>query len=308
MLPNFPHFAPLNLEDKDSYNELIAEFPPHSDISFTTLHIWWNLEKQLSISSLKGNVVINYHLPHDQENSGYSLIGKHLIDNSIATILEYLRKQHSTVRLVHVPEFVVDKIKHKDLLNLKEELDYNEYILDSHSAATLEGGKYASTRKKINRFLKQVKGKKIETKSLNLSSTDSINQLLHSIQEWEKKKPWKNDPDRTEYQAIKKTLEHASILDVQNLAFYIDGRLCAVLLYHKSIDKKYYTMHHLKVDHSLIYIVDYIEQVIAKKAVEENVPFINLEMDLGIEGLREHKIGLKPVDFFRKYTITPANG
>ena len=303
VIPDFPHFAPLKLEDKDSYEKLVAEFPPHSDIAFATLHIWWNLEEKLTVSSINGNVIINYRLPHDKENSGYSLIGKRDIDASIQAVFDHLRNQGQSVKLVHVPEFVVDEVKHKELLDLQEEADYNEYILDSNAAATLPGGDYANTRKKINRFLRRLEDKQIETRSLDLTATGSIDRLLETIQEWEKNRPWKNDPDRTEYQAIKKTLEYASLLDIENLSLYIDGKLSGISLYHKSTDGQYYMMHHLKVDHNVDYIVDYIEQCVAKKAVAENVPYLNLEMDLGIEGLREHKLGMKPVDFFRKYTI-----
>jgi hypothetical protein len=306
VIPTFPDFAPLNLEDKASYEQLIAEFPPHSDISFATLHIWWNLEDQLSVSSLNGNIVINYHLPNDPENSGYSLVGKRNIDASIQAIFDHQRDQHKAVKLVHVPEFVVDEIRHKPALDFKEELDHNEYILDSRVAASLPGGDYANTRKKINRFLRRLEGKRIEVKPLDLSSADAVDQLLKSIEAWEANRPWKNDPGRTEYQAIRKTLEHASRLDIENLGLYIDGQLHGIQLYHKSIDHQYYMLNHLKVDHSLDYIVDYIEQCVAKQAVAEGVPFINMEMDLGIEGLRAHKQGMKPVAFFKKYTVTPV--
>jgi hypothetical protein len=39
-------------------------------------------------------------------------------------------------------------------------------------------------------------------------------------------------------------------------------------------------------------------------AYEKKVPFLNVEMDLGIPGLRMHKTELRPVDFLRKYSVT----
>jgi len=306
MPPIFPDFAPPKLEDQSIYNRLVAEFPPHSDISFITLHIWWNLGEQLAISTLNNNLVINYHLPFDKENSGYSLIGKNAVDNSIETIFVYLRQEHRALKLVHVPDFVIEAIKNPEKLNIVEESDYNEYILASKATADLQGGSYASTRRRVNRFLRETQGKKIEVKILDLSSLGIKDQLFSYIQRWEKDHPWINDPERTEYRAIEKTLRHAIVFNIQNLAIYINEQLHAVIFYHRSLNKKYYVVHHLKVDYSLPYIVDYATQQLAKKAVEEDVLFINMEMDLGIEGLREHKMGLKPVHFFRKYTITPV--
>lgn len=306
MIPAFPKLVPLNLEDKAVYNGLIAEFPYHSDTSFTTLHIWWNLEKRLSIASLNGNVVINYHLAHDPQNSGYSLVGRRAIDDSIQTIFDHLRQEHQAVKLVHVPAFVVDEVKHPEQLAITEEPDYNEYILDSQATAALQGGTYASTRRRVNRFLREIGDRALTTRALDLSAAAVREQLLGSIQAWEEKHPWKNDPGRTEYQALQKTVEHAATLDIQNLGLYVDDTLCAVILYHLSLDRQYYIIHHIKVDRSLVYIVDYVQQLIAQKAAAEKVPFINMEMDLGIAGLREHKLGLKPVNFLRKYTVCPS--
>jgi hypothetical protein len=305
-IPDFPEFTPLRLEDKDSYEKLIAEFPHNSDIAFATLHIWWNLEDKLSVSLLNGNMVINYHLPGDAQNSGYGLIGRQHIDASIKAALEYLMQERLPPRLVHVPEFVVNEIRLKDYFKITEELDYNEYILDSNELATLRGGKYANNRKDINRFLRSLDGKLIEAKSIDLSTAESQEELLQIIRLWEKKHPWKNDPGRAEYDALAKTLEYGSLLEIQNLGFYIGGVLFGIIFYHTSEDGQYYIMHHLKVDNTYDYIVDYIEQFMAIKAVSEGIPYINMEIDLGIQGLREHKLGLKPIHFLKKYTIALA--
>src|SRR4051812_49401744 len=107
MIPDFPHFAPLSLDDKEAYERLIAEYPPFSDISFATLHIWWNLEDKLGVSILNDNLIINYHLTDDTKNSGYSIIGKSQLEASIETLFRQLERNGEPVRLVHVPEFVV---------------------------------------------------------------------------------------------------------------------------------------------------------------------------------------------------------
>ena len=86
MLPDFPHFVPLTLEDKDAYNRLVEEYPPFSNIPFTSLHIWWNLEGKLAMSSLNNNLVIYYHVSYDAKNTGYSLIGRQDLDSSIDTV------------------------------------------------------------------------------------------------------------------------------------------------------------------------------------------------------------------------------
>lgn len=304
MLPTFPVFAKLTLDDKQKYNSLIAEYPPISDISFTSLHIWWNLDGKLSISSLNNNLVINYSLPFDKENSGYSLIGKNLVDESIQTILEHLRPGDQVARLVHVPEFVTTAIQHKERLHIEEEPDYNEYILDSKALASLEGSDHARTRRKVNRFLRELEDSRIEIKSLDLSLPEIREMLLKSVVEWNEKYPSENDPDLTEHQAIQTTLAHSVIFETKNLCFFVDEKLHGFVLYHQPIDKNYYIINHLKVDYGIPFIFDYVTNQLAIKALEQGVTFLNMEMDLGIEGLRMHKMGLRPVSFFKKYTIT----
>ncbi|HSX23528.1 MAG TPA: phosphatidylglycerol lysyltransferase domain-containing protein [Candidatus Saccharimonadales bacterium] len=304
MPPTFPRFAPLTLEDKDTYDDLIKEHPPLSNISFAGMHIWWNLEGHLAISSLNGNLIINYHLPFDTRNSGYSLIGKHDLDSSIATIFKHLRKEHRAVKLVHVPEFVIEKIKDKSDLDIAEEDDYNEYILDSHALATLEDPAHGRTRRKVGRFSREVEGREVELKPLDLSSQAARDALFEAILGWEKTQLSKNDPDHTEHHALKKTLDYQAVLGIENLGLYIDGKLSAIVLYNKTADNKYYILNHLKVDYSIPYIFDYMTHHIAKRAVQEDIHFINMEMDLGIENLRRHKMGLRPVSFFKQYRIS----
>ena len=306
MLPTFPQFAELSLNDKNSYDQLIAAYPPFSDISFTTLHIWWNLEGKLSVSSLNQNLVINYSLRFDPKNSGYSLVGKEAIDTSIAAIFDYLAQQHKPQRLVHVPEFVVEQIRQKDKFSLEEELDYHEYVVSAKELASLDHPSHGRTRRKVGRFLREVDNRQVEIKPLDLSSEQSRQLLMDSLARWETAHPKGNDPEGTEKQALHKSLSHADQLAIKHLGLYVDGRLHAIVLYHQPHNKNYYIINHLKVDYSIPFIFDYMTHHIASKAMAEGVEFMNMEMDLGIEGLRRHKMGLRPVNFFKKYTITPS--
>jgi hypothetical protein len=300
-------FAKLSLEDKEDYNKLIRGFPPFSDISFTNLHIWWNLDGRLSASILNQNLVLNYRLPFDKENSGYGLVGNHNIDESIQTIFVYLRQQGKPVKLVHIPEFVVEKITDISKLDIVEELDFHEYIMSSQDLARLEGSGHAYNRKKVKRFIRETQNKKIQIKSLGLSSEENTHLILASFHDWQKKFADKNDPKRTENLAIERTLTHSQALETKNLCLFIDGKLSGFALYHLTIDKQYYIVNHLKVDYSIPRMYDYLTNQLAIKAADENVPFLNIEMDLGIEGLREHKMGLRPIRFNKKYTVKPLN-
>ena len=127
--------------------------------------------------------------------------------------------------------------------------------------------------------------------------------LTDSILAWNKKFPRANDPEYTEGQAIDRTLSSALALDTRNLCLFLDGELQAVLLFHEAIDGKHYIINHLKVDYTIPFIFDFMTCQIAKLAMDNSIPFLNIEMDLGIESLRQHKMGLRPAGFFKKYSI-----
>jgi hypothetical protein len=190
-------------------------------------------------------------------------------------------------------------------LSIKAEPDMHEYVMDAKACAELSGGEFGRIRRKVKRFLREAEDYRLEIKPLNLSSSDNRQLILDSVLAWQKRFPNSNDPGRTENQAIEASLRHHEVLGLQNLCVFIDAKLHGVVLFHTSLDGQYLIMNHLKVDYSLPFIFDYLTNQVAIKATEIGAPYLNMEMDLGIEGLRQHKLGLRPVNFFKKYAITP---
>jgi hypothetical protein len=140
---------------------------------------------------------------------------------------------------------------------------------------------------------------------LDLAKDHNRDTIQKAVALWQKKYPKANDPHMTEAKALQASLRHHEALGIKNLCLFIDGRLDGVVLYHLTHDQKYLVLNHLKVDYETPFIFDYLTCQAAKEAVKSGVPFINMEMDLGIEGLKNHKMGLRPVSFHKKYTLTP---
>ncbi len=274
-----------------------------SDISFASLQIWWNLDDKLTVSDLNGNMVISYNQPLEIQDSGLGLVGTYKIDESIKIIFKELKAQNKQAKLMHIAEFVVSAIKYPDQFEIEEQQDDNEYVLNSHELAELKGSSHARLRQQISRFLREVGGRELQTKELNLSDERTRQEVFAAIAGWSEKFKTENDPEFEEKLAIEKTLNNYDMLGMKNLCVYVGGKLMAVLLYHQSANKNYYIANHLKVDYSLSNIFDYAFNQLAKVAVSNGVEFINIEMDLGLEGLRKHKKGLRPVSFFKKYSI-----
>ena len=305
MISEFPNFTTLTIDDRELYESMVKEYPPYSDISFTTLHIWWDVEGKLEISQLNGNLIIKYYQPFDEENSGLSVIGINKLEETIKNIFDWQKLSNEKPKLIHVPEFTVNKILNLDNFDIKEEEDYKEYILDSEALSKLEGSLHGKNRRRINKFIREVEGKNVELKQLDMSDENVKRELVEAIVAWEDSRGGENDPDKTERVVIKKVLDNYHKLGMMHEGLYIDGKLSAIILFHNPNQSEYYVLNHIKVDYSTPYIFDYLTHHIAGKATEKGIKYLNMEMDLGIENLREHKMGLRPIDFFRKFTITP---
>ena len=307
MLPEFPNFMPLSLEHKELYNQLVADFPPFSDITFSNLHIWWNMDGKLAASRLNGNLVLNYSLPFDPEHSGYGLIGIHKIDESIETIFKRLKGTGGRVRVVNVPEFTVEKIKRKSAFEIAEEPDFHEYIMRARELADLEGREHGRTRRKVQRFVRETEEHDVQIHPLEMGSSEVRDNILKVIKSWHQKYPSQNDPERLEEQALANTLAHAPVLETKGLGVFIDKKLYGLTLFHPTPDNNHYIVNHMKVDYEYPYIFDFLTNGLAKYAVKNGVEFLNMEMDLGSEGLRQHKLGLRPVMFYKKFTVEPKS-
>lgn len=303
MLAQFPNFSKLHLEDREAYESLVSDLPKMSDLSFSTLMIWWNLDGNLKASSLYDNLVLSYHLPNDPTNSGLCLVGVNKVQESLEAIKRYLEDQGQALRLVHVPELVAEQIRGIEGYSVERERDYDEYIIPATNFYPLEQAP-SDLRYKVRKFLRSVEGENVEVVELDLSKIDVRQEVTRSILEWHRRSSISNRSDDIEMAAIQVSLSHAAVLGVRNRAIYINNNLCGFVTFQVTSDNKYLIGNHMKVDRVYPRLVDYLEYVVAAVAYEIDVPYLNIEMDLGIPGLRQHKSELRPVDFFRKYSVT----
>src|SRR5262249_12796870 len=159
----------LTMADKANYNAFIQQFPPISEISFTTVMSWWNVLGSASVARLNKNLVMSCWLPGDEQNTGLSLIGVTNIDETICEIFDNLVTKGEQPRLVHVSEFVVERIRYPEMFKFTGERDYDEYIIKTSSLQSVASMR-ASMRDKVLRLQKRLgRGRlKISTPDLGL--------------------------------------------------------------------------------------------------------------------------------------------
>lgn len=302
-LATFPEFSTLTPSDINIYNNLIKNYPPLSDISFQRLITWWGLHKTPRIALLNDNLVIDYFLRGDTNNSGLSLVGTQNVDESICTIFDYLRAKGEKPRLVHVPEFVVNNMDYPELFHFETEREFDEYVV-AISNFFPSDNLSSYQRHRIVRFINNAQNKRVKVNSLDLASQANQRLLLNCIDQWPKR--GLNNKTPHEHQAIKAVIPKASQLGFHTVCLSIDDEMHAFLLFQAPYNQKYITVEYGMVSYAMPYILNFMVYAFAEWFIEQGVEYANLGMDYGKPTLRIIKLTLGPIDFFRKYTLEPS--
>lgn len=301
---SFPEFRHLKLDDRVAYENFIKQFPPISDISFPKIIDWWEFFGDLRLAELNGNLVVSYENYTDERALGLSLVGKNDIDGSICQIFDYLKQNDHPVRLVNVPEFVVELIDYPEMFNFTPSYRDDEYVLDLTRFATIENCS-ALKRRRIKQFMQNNLQNQVKLKSVNLNYESTRQKLLDAIDGWPHKGV--NALGGLETRVLRGRINSDEDTGVRNACIFINGELQAYLIYHLLHDKEYIMITHCRVNYSIPGMFDYMTYAFSKYFTDKGFKYANIHSDLDSVRMRVLKIALKPAKFFRKYTIEPQH-
>jgi len=297
----FPEFSKLTLADKDEYEALVKDYPPCADLEFCGLLTWWDTG-HTSISLLNGNIVLSYWLPGDEKNSGLAFIGTNDVDESMCAIFDYLREKGEKPRIVNIPDFVMANISYPEMFNCKSQRCHDEYLLDTSNYYPLNNMP-AVWRSKVKRKIAGLDETKFELKNLDLSKPQNRYLLLTSLVDWQAKNV--NNLGKHE-EACVKAIMHASQLGLDNVCMFVDGHLYGFCLYNRANDRQLTSLY-IKATNNRTVGYAIMLYILAKWAQEQGFETANICSDCGVLQLRMFMLTLGPVNFYRKYSIEPAN-
>ncbi len=303
MFKTFPEFSKLNLSDKGEYERYISDYPPLGDITFAGVMVWWNNLGSMSVATLNDNLVVPYWLPGDDKNSGLSLIGTNKIDKSICTIFDHQKDQGDKPRLVNVPEFVIGNIRFPELFKFKSHKRFDEYLLAVRNLYPLENWTPV-WRHKVRRKLSALEGRKVEIRRLDLNLPGNEALLLGASKLWQSKNV---NGCNHEEDVLKACLTQAYALGLECIGLFVDNHMLGFGIFRFSGDKKYVISYYFKATNESALGYERLMYYCAEWLTLQKVEFINMGSDYGLLRLRMLMLTLGPVNFFRKYTIEPAD-
>ncbi len=298
MLPLFPHFKKLKISDKKDIERFTFKFPSYSDFSFSSL--WaWNKDENIEISRLKGNLVIKFqdYLTHEYF---YSFIGNDQVLYTIKTLLSFAEKKGLERKLKLIPKSNFDKISLKTIrkkFNITEDKNNHDYILNVGKIASMRGRSLHQKRKMLNHFFKNYEYG-VKARILDHSDKKKVLALFSS---WEKYRGKKHSETDNELNAIKRLFIDPKIL---NLTIVYATNHTALVGYtiFEIIDGSYAVSCFQKADPRYKGGFELLNFLMAKYLRIRGCKYINVEQDLGIEGLRRAKLDYNPT-YLKKYII-----
>jgi uncharacterized protein len=300
MIPKFPKFKKLEIQDKKEIENYVKSFAPYSDFNFTSL--WtYNTEETIEISYLNNNLVVKF-LDYIDKKHFYSFIGTKKILETIKILIKQAKKNKIDHSLKLIPQEVIDAEKRiKDFYLLKEDKDNYDYIVSASEIAKLDPIKFKRKRYLVDRFKRKYPDYKI--KILDLRNEKVQKQIKDLFLAWEKQVKRSREETENELKAINRLLDHLKYLDIYGTGIYLNNKLVAFNTYELT-HNKYGISSFQKADKSLTGIYAILTHEAAKHLHKLGCEFINFEQDLGIEGLRLSKSLWKPKHYLKKYIIT----
>jgi hypothetical protein len=105
-----------------------------------------------------------------------------------------------------------------------------------------------------------------------------------------------------DYLSAKEALEKISVLGLTGIVVYVGDEPVAYCL-GEELEQETFVIHYEKGVLGFKGLKQFVVQAFAK-TLPEKYKYINREQDLGLPGLREAKIGLRPTEFVRQYRAT----
>jgi len=290
-------FKPLLLEDNAFLETYLKPYSFKTcEYSFTSLFIW-RKGCDVKYTTYKNVLIIikmdfnkNYHF---MQPIGYT---KDNLKEILEIMIQYKEENNFLYLFKDLEDSFIKEFReiYPDSFEINEDIDNFDYIYESSKLITLSGKKLHGKKNHYNNF---IKNNEYRTTPIN---SENICECIMAAREW----VYKNDSKGYllfELEAIEELLKNRVSLSFDGMAVYVANKLCAFTIGEK-INNEMAIIHIEKADSEINGLYAFINKTFVETYYSE-VPFINREQDLGIEGLRRAKKTYYPFKLEPKYSV-----
>lgn len=246
----------------------------------------------------------DYYLITDNENlflSGITYDGKTFLmplcdlseAGNEAYFTKLIEKAADYDMIYPIPENWLDKFP-SDTFEVSYIDDDSDYLYETDTFVSYSGRKLHAKRNLVAQFLRYYK---VEILPLNEKNAPLAIEVLNK---WQSESG--SDKEQTDFIPCLEALRNIETLNQNGQIFLIDG-VPKGFVFGERYNKEYCVIHFAKADSRVKGIYQYMFSVFAQNNKEMQCRFINLEQDLGKEGLRTTKKSYHPIKMLHKYRI-----
>ncbi|OPY68946.1 MAG: hypothetical protein A4E57_01469 [Syntrophorhabdaceae bacterium PtaU1.Bin034] len=297
MMPEFPQFKPIELDDREFVQKRLWEYQPEtSELNFTNLFIWRSHYKLLWSVYRDWLLIIS-------ENAGNGLCALPPVGVSPRMDVTQMLLQWMTAEK-GIAEPAIDRADRRLVSELEKcgefvwepTRNHFDYVYRTQDLVELAGKNYRAKRNHINYLLRSYK---FTYEALNESHVDSC---LGLAENWCDLRRCKEDLNLLgEWDATREALTNFRTLGMVGGVIIINGQVQAFTL-GELLNERTAVVHIEKASSEIRGLYPAINQQFCEKQWQ-NVPCINREQDLGEPGLREAKLSYNPENFVEKFRV-----
>jgi uncharacterized protein len=293
IIPEYPDFRVLEIGDLKTITEALKVNPPViSELTFTNIYCWKELYKP-QVSLLNNFLLICSDCV--LERKFFVPIGV----GYIKTPMEELLKEKSCL-FFRVPEAVKSLFDDNQVYRIEFDADNSDYLFKTKDLIELPGRKYDGKRNLIKKF------KSFYNYEYQKVTSSHVDECFQFEEEWCSIRHCDSVEGLfKERRAIREMITHCSEFGLVGGAIRVEGRICALAIGQR-LNHNTLVMHVLKANPTMAGLYQLIcNEFLANEA--RDYELVNLEQDLGVEGLRKSKLSYHPVEMIKKYTISSVD-
>lgn len=303
MIPDFPRFKLLCLEDADAIAALSRSLPPYSDYNFTSLWVWGGAQGRHEISVLHGNLVVRF-TDYLTGEPFYSFLGVNDTLQTAHTLLEFSAGMGLPAELHLIPECATEALAAEPLSVCEDQASF-DYVYSAPQLSALLGGPFKSKRSALRAF----ESDHPDRSFVLLSLRDPLAQetVRNITQAWiALKNADGSEPGiAQELEAIELTIELAHLRDYW-VGIVSTGAAATSFSVEELSHGTWSVSHFAKSAERRRGENEYLTRELAARLVKQDVLHLNWQQDLGLESLRASKLSFRPSKMLKKFILAPA--
>ncbi|MFA5008627.1 MAG: phosphatidylglycerol lysyltransferase domain-containing protein [Candidatus Omnitrophota bacterium] len=289
-IKNYPEFTPLAADMKELFDEAFLKSQPFiSEFTFTNLYCWKDIYK-FSVSIYEGLIILRSDA--SEVTKFFPPIGIGQQKTAVEKIIKDTKNP-----FIRLPETIAKLFEGGSSCKVTLDRDNSDYLYKTEELRLLKGKKYDAKRNFIKKFKSLNEYEYVRLNSFNAEDCFDFEERWCLIKDCDNVEGLNN-----ERQAIRKMIERFGDFNLIGAAIKVKGAICAVAIAEK-LNQNTLVMHVLKADFNLqgLYQVMLNEFLVNDSGSFE---YVNLEQDLGVDGLRKAKLSYHPFKIIGKYTVS----